>query len=459
MPGGPNGRDIRRSGSYTAVSQEPSLLRAFSILSLAETRRYVRESHARMMAAFFAILYALGSMTFGGMLVLAHVEGGYTTEVIWGNALGIGVWNYPGLLVVAPWGYLELPFLATWSMIFVSVGVGIGIAVAILISARLIRDRRRAGAASGTVGSVAGLTPAMIALVTLGACCSTTAAATAGVGLVARASGSTLNNLLVNNWYLDVFQLTVVFVALLAQELLLRVYGGLFGLASLGREVESPTTAPFGGRALAGGALRAGLLLAGVTWFLAVLAEWTTVSPVGASAALWYQWIVQHFFLASLAIAVALFPGPFSRAVLPKASSSALWTLRATALVGGLSLATWTPPLVALGGAPGLVNELFGLWGLSAAWGAVLPVYPWGIALAARWIAQYVLLGGFAVALALSPARALRPILWSASAAARSEPTEAPMPVRSPDARATGDLTVPADRTGHASAAPTASEP
>jgi len=278
-----------------------------------------------------------------------------------------------------------------------------------------VRERKQSAARPGVVGSVAGLTPAMIALVTLGACCSTTAAATAGVGLVAQASGSSLNNLLLNDWYLDVFQVTVVFVALIAQELLLRVYGGLFGLDAPPGDVERPRArpAPMGARLIAGGALRAALLLGGVTWSLAMVAEWTTISPWTATPTLWFQWIFQHQVVAVVAILVALFPGALFSGVRRWANSPWTYSLRAALLVGGLSLVAWVPPAVAGGGAGGLVNELFGVWGLPAAWGAVAPAYSPGIALFLRWGLQYLLLGGFAVALAVAPERALRPLLWT----------------------------------------------
>jgi hypothetical protein len=394
---------------------EPPPIPILSILGLEETRRYLRRSHARMMVVFFALLYALGSMVLGGMLILARIRGGTTVQVLWGNALGQGPWNYPGLLIVAPWGVVSLPFLATISMVLVAVGVGIGISVALLIAVRLVRERKQAGAAPGAVGSLAGLTPAMIALVTLGACCSTTAAATAGVGLVAQASGSTLNNLLINNWYLDVFQVVVVFVALLAQEMLLRVYGGLFGLQPVGAPsgVDAAATAPMGLRLVLGGLLRGALLLGGVTWSLAMVAEWTTVSPWSASAAMWFQWIFQHQLLSILAILVALFPSAIISGFQRWARTPLGRALRAALLVGGLSLVTWVPPMVAAAGAGGLLNELFGVWGLTAGWGAVAPVYSPGVALAVRWGLQYLLLGGFGIAVALAPTWALRPIRWT----------------------------------------------
>ncbi|MGI0129072.1 MAG: hypothetical protein ACREEC_02790, partial [Thermoplasmata archaeon] len=366
----------------------------------------------RMMVVFFALLYALGSMVLGGMLILVRLQGGYSAAIYWGNALGTGSWNYPGLLLVAPWGVLTLPFLATWSMVAVSVGVGIGVSVAILIAVRLVRDRKRNAAQPGTLSAVAGLTPAMIALVTLGACCSVTAAGTAGVGLVAQASGSNLDNLLVNDWYLDVFQVVVVLVALLAQEMILEVYGGLFGLAPEAPGVSDPLRRSSTRGLLAGGALRAGLLLGGVTWSLAMVAEWTTVSPLTATPTLWFQWIFQHQLISALAILVALFPREMFAAFTRPAS---WWVLavRVGALLGGLSLIAWVPPSVAAGGAAGFVNELFGVWGLPSAWGAVAPVYAPGAALYVRWGLQYLLLGGFSTACALAPRRAFVPVRWT----------------------------------------------
>ena len=364
------------------------------------------------MVAFFALLYALGSMALGGMLIITRVPGGYTAEILWGNALGTGAWNYPGFLLVAPWGIVSLPFLATWSMLFVSVGVGLGTTVAILISVRLVRDLRRSSAQPGAVATVAGLTPAMIALVTLGACCSTTAAATAGVGLVAQASGSSIGNLLINNWYLDVFQVVVLLVALYAQEMLLAVYGGLFGLRTLEPGLTARVPPPPTVRSWATGALRGVLLVAGVTWSLAMLAEWTVTSPESAGPALWFQWSFQHQLLAGLAVAVALFPsavaGAFAR------GSNRPWGLlvRAALAIAGLSLAVGVPPALAAAGAPGLANELLGVLGVPSAWGAVAPALPVGPALVLRWALQYVLLGGFAVAVAVAPRRLFAALGW-----------------------------------------------
>ena len=402
--------------SYYSVSEEPLSSRWFTLLSLGETRRFVAQSHARMMVVFFAILYALGSMVLGGMLTLVRVPGGYSETILTGG--GAGAWNYPGFLLVAPWGVVSLPFLATWSMVIVSIGVGIGVSVALLISVRLLRDRRKAAAQPGSVGAVAGLTPAMIALVTLGACCSTTAAATAGVGLVAQTSGSTLNNLLVNNWYLDLFQVVVILIALLAQEMILEVYGGLFGLTPVAESDSVPATEPrpLTRREIVGGAARVALLVAGVTWSLAMFAEWTTVNPATAGATLWFQWLLQHQVLAVFAVLVALFPSSIARALTGAPGRAAPWALRGLLIVTGFSLAVWVPAPVAAGGASGFVNELFGALGLPAAWGSVAPIYPPGLSLYVRWGLDYLLLGGFALAVGLLPDRLLNPLRWNAAA-------------------------------------------
>ena len=431
--------------------------RALSILSLGETRALIRRSHVRMMAAFFAILYALGSMVLGGMLIVAHVSGGYGVEILWWNALGIGPWNYPGLLIVGPWGVLSLPFLATIAMLFVSIGVGMGITVGILLTVRLLRDRRNRRARGASVGTIAGLTPAMIALVTLGACCSTAAAATAGVGLVAQASGSTLYDLLVNNWFLDVFQIVVVFVALLAQELVLRVYGGLLGLGSPRTSVPAapapePTTR---GRLVAGATLRAALLAAGLTWALAAVAEWTTVPPTAGTASLWYQWLVQHELLAIFGVSVALLPAAALGLLVRERRSRRVLALRTALGVAGISLLGWMPPMLASAGAPGLVNELLSVLGAPASYGAVAPVFAPGIALYLRWGFQYVLLGGFALAVSLRPDLALRPIGWSLGGVAdTNSPTSLDLdslpaatdPIGEPAVRSVGASGAPAVR-------------
>ncbi len=401
-------------GSSDNVPEAPQVGSPLSLLTLRETRRFIGRFRAILLTAAFVIVYAFGSMVLGGMLIFANLGGGYQILPIWGNGLGTDTWSYPALLISAPWGFVELPFFATLSMVVVSIGVGIGMSVAVLLGISLVRTRRRTAGRPAAVGTVAGLTPAMIALVTLGACCSTTAAATAGVGLVAQVSGSTTNNLLLNNWFLGVFQMVVVWTALVAQELVLRVYGGLFGLS--GPDTDRAPVAPRLDRRVAlGSVLRAVLLIGGIMWSLAMLVEWTAVGPFNASAALWFRWIVEHQVPAFLAILAALFPSGTLAALRSLGRPSAL-ALRGGLVVAGAILLLGAPPPFAGAGIEGLGNELMGVLGLPAAWGAVAPVFAPGLDLYFRWGFQYGLLGGFAVAAGAAPLRAFVPLLWTVGA-------------------------------------------
>ena len=377
------------------------------LLTLQEVRGYLRRSHARGLAGFIAVTYALGSMLLGGMLILARYPGGYSIVLLLGNALGLQPWNYPGLLIEAPWGYIVLPFFATLSMAIVSVGVGLGMAVAVLLGVQVVRNRRISSGRPAASGTIAGLTPAMIALVTLGACCSTTAAATAGVGLVAQASGSSVNNLLLNNWFLGTFQIVVVYVALIAQELLLRMYGSLFSTGDPGFAKRAVPPKPIDRRAILSGSLRIALVAAGVTWILTVLADWTTVSPATAPAGAWFSWIVEHFVPGGLAVLVALSPQTVRRwyRSTPTLSQRRLW--RGALFVSAWTLGGWVPPPFAGAGVEGFGNELLFLLGGPASLGSVSPPLGPGLALAFQWGFQYLLLAAFAAWVSLYPKSAL----------------------------------------------------
>ncbi len=354
----------------------------------------------------FGLFYLLGSLLEGGMLGLAHLEGGYTITIITASGTGSGWWNYPALIVAAPWGYLELPFFTAVSMLVVAVGVALGMTVAVLLAIRLIRPTVTGAAKSKAVGTATGLTPAMIGLVTLGACCSTTAAASAGVGLVAQASGTSINNLLLNDWYLGLFQVVVVWAALAAQELLLTVYGGLFGSPATGTVAPNPVPPPLSATYLLSGALRALLVAAGLLWSLAMFVEWTTASPVTAGAGLWFQWLVQHQLLAGFALAAGFFPRGTLR-VLHRARNGLGRILPAVLLIAGLSLLVWLPPFLTSAGLDSLFDQVLGAAGFSSSWGAISPGPVGGPALLARWLLEYVAVAGFAIAASLYPARTL----------------------------------------------------
>jgi hypothetical protein len=412
--------------SYDRVSEPNELPRFLRTLTLHEVRGYLRRSYGRGLAVFIAVAYALGSMLLGGMLVLARYPGGYSVLFLWGNALGLQPWNYPGLLIEAPWGFVVLPFWATVSMILVSAGVGLGMAVAVLLSVQLIRGRRVAAGRPMASGTIAGLTPAMIALVTLGACCSTTAAATAGVGLVAQASGSTTPSLLLNNWFLGAFQIAVVYVALIAQELLLRMYGRLFAIGDPGFSRAQERPSPIDRQALVTGALRVALVAAGVTWILTVLADWTAVNPATASAGVWFNWLVEHWLLGGFAVVVALSPHTIRGGFLTVGKSAGATVGRAALLVGAWALGGWVPPPFAGAGVEGFGNEFLGLVGGPSAWGAVVPVFSPGLALGFQWGFQYLLLAIFAAVVAARPGPVLDWLAGSTEVAPAEPPPTAP---------------------------------
>jgi hypothetical protein len=385
----------------------------WALLSLRRSRSLVRRPRFFLLGIAIAVVYALIAMVVGTMLQIfsppAHLSSFWVILTS-----GTPAWDYPALLAVNPYFILALPFLPTVFMILTSAGVGLGMTVAVILSANLLRRRRSTSARPAAVGTAAGLTPAMIALITLGACCSTTAAATAGIGITAQATGTSTVTLLANTWYLGVFQLAILYVALLAQEQLLTVYAGIVS-SPVGIDPVTAISPPLDRRFAVGALLRVALLAAGVTWCLAMVAQWLTVSPATASPGMWVSWLLQHQLIGFAAIFAGLFPLPTYRAFVRLASSWAGLVLRALLVVAGVSLAFGVPPPVAASGWHGFLNELLGAMGAPIAAGGVVPGLPWGLALGLRWVAQYVLLGSFTIALGLRPFVILRPILWSAT--------------------------------------------
>jgi hypothetical protein len=401
----------------------PDLL---SVLSLREIRGFLRRSHAIPLAVFLGVAYALGSMLEGGMLILEPLRGGTTIEILLASGTGSGWWNYPGLLVVAPWGILALPFFATIAMVGVSIGVGLGMAVAVGLVLRLLRPSPQEVARSKAVGVATGLTPAMIGLVTLGSCCTTTAAATGGIGLIAQASGTSTANLLVNSWYLGVAQLAIVGVGLFAQELLLAVYGGLLGIGPRRGAVEVP---PLDRRWAVGAVFRGALAIGGILWSLSMLAEWTTRPPVGAGAGWWFQWVAQHQLLGALAVAAAFCPSGAYRFASWARRGPGRWVGGIVAVVA-LSLLVWLPPVLTGAGLDSLTDQVLGAVGAPTAWGALVPGAQPVWAMVARWVLEYLVPSGFALGMVLSPERVFSPLF--ATLARPGVASGAGPPVRSP---------------------------
>jgi hypothetical protein len=379
------------------------LQRVGSTLLLTRSLEVISSRPARSLAASIAILYAFGSMLLGGMLFFGPTGSVGTQAGIITEPYNPAWWNFPAVWVSTPTGYLTLPFFGTVAMVIVSLGVGIGMSVGMLLTYRVLQERRRGLGGATAASTAAGLTPAMIALVTLGACCSTTAAATAGIGVLAQSSGTTQTLLINNSWYLGVFQIGVLGVALLAQEQLLTLFRDLLpGHRSNEVSVEPSQDARVGGHALAIAALlRFALIAAGITWVLAMLASTFITSSVTAGS--WVWWIFEQLLVAVIATSLALSTRAGLASFLRFTERREALVLRVALLLSGLCLLLWLPAPIAQLGPHGLLNEV--LWGLGApaSWGAVSPGNFAGVSLALRWGLQFLLLGTFSVAVALRP--------------------------------------------------------
>ena len=401
------------------------LFKVGSLLSLRGTRSILAGRRYRALVGAIGLAYAVGAMVVGGMLYFpAHPLGTGWFFYIYPSGPGPS-WIYPAILAGGPTFELVLPLVSGILMTLSSAGVGLGMALAVFLGARLIRQRRAGLLGPTAAGSFAGLTPAMIAFVTLGACCSTTAAATAGIGLAAQSTGTTTTAVLANAWYLGVFQVVVIYVALLAQEQLLRVYGRLWG--SLSRDSPSPSASidpspAFGAREVGSAILRVALAAAGITWSLSVFTDWFPPLSGRSSAGTWFGGIFLHAVPGTFAVLVALFPAGvrafWSR--LPGAPSRL--AIRGLLLGTGVALLTWIPAPLSRTGVVALGNELLGYAGFPASWGAVVPPALGPVGLALRWVFQFVLLGAVALAVGVAPEAALRPFLRSR--AARTEKPE-----------------------------------
>ncbi len=385
-----------------ATAMEASRLdRAFALLFLERSRLLLRTRFGRALSLAVGLLYGVLALFVGGMLELAREPYLTTTARVVVPEFTNAWWDYPAILVTGPWGVLTLPFLPTLTMLVVATGVGIGMSVGIVLTLELRRARRTGGGSA--LSSAAGFTPAVLALITLGACCSTTAAATAGIGAIAQASGTGLDQLLFNNWYLDLFQVVVLWVALLAQEQLLAIYGSLIGAAGAGVALDAPVR--FDRRRAGATALRAALVTAGVVWALAAAATWTAFSPVPLTTGLVAALLLEHGLLAGLALAAGLFASGVLDPLVRGAATLSGRAARVVLGVVGVSLAVYVPPPLAGAGFVGLANEVLGYLGAPASVGAVAPPTATLSVLLLRWTFEFLLLGGFAIAVAVAPAR------------------------------------------------------
>lgn len=407
----------RASGAARGAPR--SLGDILSIGTLRETRSYLRGRWAYATVTIVALGVAIVSLTVGGMLELFPTQGAYTAEVIWWGAPSAW-WYYPEVLIVQPWGILQLPFLPTVAMILVSVGAGIGAAVALRVARASLRPatslERRPAAAGVAAGGGAGI----VSIATVGACCCTTCATAGGLAAAAVVSGTSVAGLLGAEWYLPLFQLFLVYLALLAQE------GAL-------RQARTACAKPpaLGRRFLLGAALRLSLLLAGATWSVSMFIEWGSVSPLTAPPSLWYHWVVEHQLLSLAAIAAALFPRGVSGLLLRSSRGPTGRAVRIALAIGAVSWGAWVPSPLVAAGLGGFLNELFGVLGLPSALGAAAIGAPAGASLYFHWVFQHLLLAAFALIVAAAPEKAARPLLWTVGDSL--PPVEEPEPAPTPD--------------------------
>ena len=205
----------------------PRRSRLVGLLTLRRTRAVLRSRRGRALAVSIAVIYGFIALLAGYMLQIVPTGASGTTVRVLTNSYSPAWWNYPAILVVTPSGVVVLPFLSTISMVLVSIGVGVGMGAGILLASQFFRTWKLARAGRGLASPLAGLTPAMVALLTLGACCSTSAAAAGSIGAIAEVSGTSYDQILLNSWILNVFQVVVLAIALVAQEYLIGVFSNL----------------------------------------------------------------------------------------------------------------------------------------------------------------------------------------------------------------------------------------
>lgn len=369
-----------------------SLVRLRGIRSLLQTRR------SRGLVALIAVVYAAISLMVGFMFQFVATGSPYAVRVT-PLALSADWWNYPTVVVTAPTWMLYLPFLPTVTMALVSVGVGVALGASVVLLSASLRNRARE---PKNFGIASGVAPAVAGLATLGACCCTSCTAALSVGVIASVSGTDFYTLLQNNWYLDLFQLAVVGLGLVAMERGLRTSSTV----CLPRQALDL-------RFVAGTLLRTSLLIAGMTWSLAMFVEWTEVSPSSAPPGLWYHWLFEHQLLSVTAFLAALFPEDALQAARRWGTSSRGRFVRGALFAAGFTWAVWVPPTAVGLGLGGFLNEFFGLLGWPLSWGASSTDAAFGAALAFHWGFQHLLLGIFAIVLAIRPAIALRPLAWT----------------------------------------------
>ena len=393
---------------------EPAWVRWGARLSLPSLRATVRSAPYHRLWALAAATFAVISVFVGQMVIFFPQD----SEV---NHQPIHVYTYtstsqisnpyllPSVLVTAP--HLVLTFAFWPTLVMAMISVGVGLAVSSTVALFVVQRQRRADITAG------GAAPIVTGGALLGACCCTSCAAQAAtVGVLGAASGASGAQLIAQSWPLGLFQIVVLAVSLLYME----------------RELEgrgAPTVRRPASTARKTGAvvLRIGLLLGAITWLFAFILEWSSGGdPV--TPPLLYHWVFEHWVLGLLAIACAL--GPVGLWGWVERHPVMFGGARVIALLAGITWGIGVPPLFSDIGLGGTLNEMLGYVGAPAGWGAIPPDSPLGAALVFHWSIQHILLGGWAIVVALAPTLAFSTVSPDARPAPQGmgEPTPRPPP-------------------------------
>jgi hypothetical protein len=391
------------AGSGTVPGGGSSL---FDLLTLRRTRALVRERRGRTVAVGIGLTYAVIALFAGYMLEVVPTGASGLCVSLLTNPYSPAWWNYPALLVVAPQGVLVLPFFTTIAMVAVSAGVGLGMGAGLLLAIRFFRSWKLARAGRPSASSLVGITPAMVALLTLGACCSTSAAAAGGIGAIAVASGTTYNEVLLNSWYLNVFQIAVLAIALVAQEQLIAVYQSLPGPRSESVSIPAAKdgSTRTGVRAVKV-VLRFALVVAGTLWMLSWLLVWASPPPGEPATGLLVGGLVQHGLVGGAAVAAGLLPGVVA-GTSPK--RGVVRAVRVLLFASGASVIVGVPPPLSTWGIYGLGNVLLSSAGAPASLGGGVSIAGGDFAAFMGLAALCALPGLFSIIIATHPARVLR---------------------------------------------------
>ncbi|MDE1821100.1 MAG: hypothetical protein KGJ23_09715 [Euryarchaeota archaeon] len=402
------------------------LERALCLASLPSLRAIVREVGWRRVG-LIAWLYTWVVMLSGEMLIVGSWNEAWIVQGALFAPPGGPIWDFPNLLVWGPGIQAQFPFLATFTMVIAAIGTGIGVVVAVEL---LRRSRRRdpedeEGGSAGTAPTVAGTLPGIAGLSALGACCCVTCVGPSVVAVVAGLSAVTASQVLYNDWYVSLFQIAVIWLALIAQE----------------RAISQARACPteklrFDRRVLSSVLLRLSLIVAGITWSLAMFVEMGNTPSSAVTPALLYHWALEHQLLSLTAIFMGFFPTEGARYISRWCSSAPGRGGRFVLLLAGVSWGFWVPAPLVSAGLGGLINEGMGYLGAPASWGAAPPDTVVGPALLFHWAFQHALLSVWAIWVALFPQRASAPLLLSVPTPSASPSMPGPV---TPTLRSTQD--------------------